>query len=141
MTCELLRARSPIADKITMTGAVDAVTGEQLRNVAHVFTAHNCTGPITNQEEAFGVSIVEAMAAGLPIVSARNGSLPEIVDHGVNGYLVDPGNVDEHAQALLTLYENPSLRASMGHESWSRARQHFTIQDEIRSLQRILEMT
>ncbi|MCH8923254.1 MAG: glycosyltransferase, partial [Planctomycetes bacterium] len=72
------------------------VTGERLRAEADIFTAHNCTGPITRQEEAFGVSIVEAMAAGLPVVSGRSGSLPEIVEDRVDGILVEPGDREAH---------------------------------------------
>src|SRR5690606_33177261 len=76
--CEQLRAVSPFAHCIQLLGSVDEPTAERLRTEADIFTAHNRKGPYTNQEEAFGVSFVEAMAAALPIVSGANGSLPEL---------------------------------------------------------------
>ena len=68
-TCELAKARSSFRDRIDLLGSLDASGVQRLLATADIFTAHNCTGPITRQEEAFGVSIVEAMGAGVPVVS------------------------------------------------------------------------
>jgi len=138
LTCEILRAHSPYADRIKMLGAVDRQTGEQLRKEADVFCAHNCMGPITLQEEAFGVSIVEAMAAGLPVVSARSGSLPEVLEDGKQGILVEPGDVKAQAEAFIRLANDPSLREQMGRSGWERARKLFSIEQEIARLREII---
>ena len=138
--CELLRARSAYRERITLLGAADAEAVETLLGQADVFTAHNCTGPFTNQEEAFGVSVVEAMAAGLPIVSGRSGSLPEIVEDEVQGILVEPGDVDAHAEAFLRLAASPETRNRMGQNGWQRAGKMFTIEQEIAKLRRILSL-
>lgn len=136
--CETLRAASPHAERIELLGAVSGETGAELRRQSNVFTAHNQLGPISRQEEAFGVSVVEAMAEGLPIVSGRSGSLPEIVDHGVHGLLVEPGDVEAHARAFLDLAADPDLRSRMGHEGWHRARERFSLEEETRTLRRLL---
>ena len=114
--------------------------GEALRQKADIFTAHNCTGPITGQEEAFGVSIVEAMAGGLPIVNALNGSIPELVEDGKEAILFDPGDIEAHAAALVSLGSDPNRRQVMGIRGWQRARNHFSIQSETRRLCEILEI-
>jgi glycosyltransferase involved in cell wall biosynthesis len=88
-TCELLRARSPFAARIELTGAVDERKGEELRRRACIFTAHNCQGALTRQTEAFGVAFIEAMAAGLPIVTGRSGGITETVRDGTACERVD----------------------------------------------------
>ncbi len=140
MTCRLLKARCAYPEEIEMLGAVDAAVVRTLLGQADIFTAHNCTGPITGQEEAFGVSIVEAMATGLPIVSGNSGSLPEVVRDGMDGILVNPGDVDAHANALLQLAASPEMRNSMGAQGWQRALSMFGLEQELQTLRRILSL-
>jgi glycosyltransferase involved in cell wall biosynthesis len=49
--------------------------------------------------EAFGRTIVEAYAAGVPVVASRIGALPEVVEEGVTGLLAEPGDPDSWAEA------------------------------------------
>lgn len=137
-TCELLRARSQWRDRINILGAVDKETGHRLRMESDIFTAHSCTGSVTRQEEAFGVAFVEAMAAGLPVVTGRSGGLPEIIESGTHGILFNPGNVEEHAQGLLSLTNNPEMRERLGVAAKQRVRESFTLEREIRRLKEIL---
>lgn len=64
--------------------------------------------------EGLGVSLLQAAAAGVPIVGARAGGIPEIVRDGVNGYLVEPGNVEQLYDAVSKLLENPVLAQQFG---------------------------
>jgi glycosyltransferase involved in cell wall biosynthesis len=136
--CTALREKSACRDRIELLGAVDGQAGENLRRQAHIFTAHNQLGPQSRQEEAFGVSIVEAMAAGIPVVSGRNGSLPEVVEDGKQGILVTPGDLEAHAAAFLRLAEDSALRWRMGESGWHRARELFTLEQELKNLRQIL---
>ncbi len=113
-TCELLRRRSRFADRIRLLGAVDAATGARLRAESDLFTAHNCRGPLTGQEESFGVAVVEALGAGLPVITGRSGGVCETVQSGVSGLLFEPGDVEAHAAALLALARDPERRARYG---------------------------
>lgn len=137
-TCELLRRHSPHAKRIRLLGPVDEETGLRLRTRADIFTAHNCVGPLTRQEEAFGVSIIEAMAASLPVVTGRSGGVCESVVHGETGILFDPGDVDAHADALTHLARDSDLRQRMGRAAQARVRAHFTCEQEHAALLRIL---
>jgi glycosyltransferase involved in cell wall biosynthesis len=76
--------------------------------------------------EPFGIPVIEAMAAGLPVVASRGGAFPEIVEDGVTGFLVDRGDVDGLAAALGRLLADPALRARMGAAGRSRVEKHFT---------------
>lgn len=140
VTCEIMRKRSRFSERIKLLGAVDRKTAENLYKRADIFTAHNCTGIISGQEETFGVSVVEAMAAGLPVVSGRNGSLMETVIDGKTGFLVEPGDIEAHADAFLRLEADATLRREMGFACWQRAKECFSAEQERTTLLEILQL-
>lgn len=81
--------------------------------------------------DTLGNVAFEAMASGVPVVGANAGGIPDIVDPGVNGYLVDPGNATEFTARLDHVLTNPAHReelsrnalASADGQSWNRATQ------------------
>lgn len=74
---------------------------------AHVFC-------LPTLDEGLGVSLLEAMASGLAVVSTRLMGVPEVVRDGEAGFLVSPGRADELAEALRRLAQAPRLRAELG---------------------------
>ena len=70
--------------------------------------------PSTTMAESFGIVNLEAMASGIPIVASNLGGIPDIVKHGVNGLLAEPGNDQNLADALSYLLKNEKLRNKMG---------------------------
>ena len=79
--------------------------------------------------ESFGMSALEAMACGIPVVATRNGAVPEVVIDGVTGTIVEPGDVDALADALVTYADAPELRRGHGEASRQRAAECFNIDD------------
>lgn len=65
-------------------------------------------------EESFGLVAAEAMAHGIPVIAARTGALPEIVEDGDTGLLFSPGNAVELAARLRELWDAPERRRQMG---------------------------
>jgi glycosyltransferase involved in cell wall biosynthesis len=61
-------------------------------------------------EEPFGFSVVEAMACGTPVVAFRRGSMPELIDHGTTGLLVDDMEQAVAAVALAAELDRPQIR-------------------------------
>jgi glycosyltransferase involved in cell wall biosynthesis len=70
--------------------------------------------------------IVEAMAAGLPIISTDRGAIVESVVDGKNGFIVEPNRPDQIAEKIKFLIEEPGIRKSMGQESRNHYIAHFT---------------
>lgn len=71
--------------------------------------------------EAYGIALAEAMWAGLPIVASRGGSVPEMVTHGVEGLLYEPGDVFGLKEHLTRLLDDEHLRVEMGSAARSKA--------------------
>lgn len=80
---------------------------------------------LSSVSEGFPNSLVEAMAAGRPIVATRVGGVPDAVRDGENGILVAPGDPTAFASAIATLLADPERAARMGHAGSVRARAEF----------------
>jgi len=66
--------------------------------------------------EALGLALQEAMFLGCPAIGSRVGGIPELIEHGKTGLLVEPGQTAELAQALETLMSDPALRDKLGRQ-------------------------
>lgn len=81
------------------------------------------------------LSVLEAMADGLPILASRIGGLPEMVGHGENGLLIEPGNVTAWAEALREFAGTPEdVRSQLAEESRNRVTQRFSWNRHLESL-------
>jgi glycosyltransferase involved in cell wall biosynthesis len=88
--------------------------------------------------EGMPMSVIEAMAAGKPVVATFVGSLPQIITNET-GFLIAPGDRQTLAKVLAVLIENRELRQSMGREAVIRARKSFSVQTMADSYFRIYE--
>jgi glycosyltransferase involved in cell wall biosynthesis len=79
--------------------------------------------------EVFGLVMLEAMAAGLPVIASKfAGGAIDLVEHGANGFLVDPRDAREMASQVAVLARDADLRRRMGLESRRRALELFTME-------------
>ncbi len=138
--CDALAHRSKWGRDIKLYGALPSEQAMKILADADIFSAHNKRSLRTQQEEAFGVAVIEAMAYGVPVVTGRSGGVTETVQHGVTGLLVKPGDVAEHAESLVALYRSPGLRGRMGRAGRCRAEAKFDTRVERRRLQSILNL-
>ena len=75
--------------------------------------------------ETFGISVIEAMAFGLPVVATNVGGLPEVVQDGVTGILVPPKDPNALADAIVRLLRDPELRKRLGNAGRERVLSEF----------------
>lgn len=112
-----LRVRRRLArlrDRVVVHGVVPRERVAALYRDADVFV-------MPSSKEPYGTVYGEAMAAGLPVVGWRAGNLPYLARDGIEGAVVDPGDVDALARALQTLADDDGLRAAMARAARERA--------------------
>jgi glycosyltransferase involved in cell wall biosynthesis len=89
--------------------------------------------------EGFGIAIVEAMAAGRPVVASNTGGIPEIVADGDTGLLVPPGNPTALAEAIASLLSDPARARAMGARGRQRVRERFLVETAVQRHQKLYE--
>ena len=85
--------------------------------------------------EPFGLVAAEAGAWGIPVVATHRGGLPEIVEHGETGYLVEPEPPKALADCLGDLVQSPEQRMEMGRAAHTRIRRHFSTEQMVDRLE------
>lgn len=88
-----------------------------------------------SQKEDFGIVIIEAMGAGVPVVAWRSGGPTDIVVDGRTGFLAKPFSIDDFAQKTLNLLKDKPLRQKMGLASWQRVKDHFSWEKHLNILE------
>jgi glycosyltransferase involved in cell wall biosynthesis len=84
--------------------------------------------------EGFGLVLLEAMAAGRPVVASRVGPIPEVVVDGKTGLLVEPGDSDALGTALIELLEQPGRASAMGQAGRQRVRTVFGLDQMVEQI-------
>jgi glycosyltransferase involved in cell wall biosynthesis len=107
---------------------------QELLKECDVFVQHSVINSSTGDEEGFPVVILEAMAAGLPIVSTIHAGIPEAVVDGLTGYLVQERDVQAMAERMVDLASKYERRLAMGMKGSERVKAEFTWDRERRSL-------
>ena len=83
--------------------------------------------PTFLKEETWGLVILEAMQCGLPVISTREGAIPDIIDEGITGFLVEKQRPEIIASKMALLINNPELRQSMGQKGREKFLQKYTL--------------
>jgi glycosyltransferase involved in cell wall biosynthesis len=96
-----------IANHVTVVGLVSRDVLLEAYAACDVFV-------LPSHYESFGLAIVEAMAAGKPVVSSRIGGIPYVVEDGSSGFLIEPGDERDLFQKIMSLLVNEQLRTRLG---------------------------
>jgi len=120
-----LTHRLHLDEQVTFTGYVPAEELPSLLNSADLFA-------MPSPQELQSIATLEAMATGRPILAANARALPELVAHGVNGYLFRPDDPQDAALWMARLLDERDRWPAMGQASLERARAH-SLENTIRS--------
>ncbi|MBU1862135.1 MAG: glycosyltransferase family 4 protein [Candidatus Omnitrophica bacterium] len=121
-----LARKLDIEDKLVFTGKVEDV--DVVLELIDIFVLPSVSS------EGFGLAVLEAMAAGKPIIVSNLGGVYALVKEGVNGWLLPPGDISALATAINRLIEDPTLLKSMGENSRQIAREVFSIEKMTESI-------
>jgi N-acetyl-alpha-D-glucosaminyl L-malate synthase BshA len=80
---------------------------------------------LPSSQESFGLAALEAMACEVPVVASRVGGLPEVIEHGISGFLHPPEAIDEMAASALAILTDDDLHARIGVAACRRVREEF----------------
>jgi glycosyltransferase involved in cell wall biosynthesis len=104
---EVEAALQRISDRVTWLGQMEGESLPALYAASDLYV-----WPSVN--EAYGMALLEAAAAGLPIVAGRTGGVPDIVADAITGLLTTPGDASAFAQAVAELLDDPARRRALG---------------------------
>jgi mannosyltransferase len=116
-------AAAGLTSRIVMTGELDI---EEVQRWYRRLTIY----AFTSRNEGFGLTLIEAMAAGAALVAARAGAAELVVEDGASGVLVPPGDADALAAALEPLMRDPAAAAAMGARGRERVVAAFSLDAE-----------
>ena len=110
-----------VGNQLTFVGEITDNHKEKLLIESDVFV-------LPSYAEGQPLAILEAMCAGLPIISTNVGSIPEIVEDGKNGFIIEPGNIEKLADKISLLIENKVLAKNISDHNYISARELYNIE-------------
>jgi glycosyltransferase involved in cell wall biosynthesis len=93
---------------------------------------------LASEQESFGRTLIEGMAAGKPIVATRSGGPEEIVVHGETGFLVPVGDARAMAHSVCLLLDDPTTRKVFGESGRQRVENQFTLEEAVRGVENVI---
>lgn len=119
-----------LQDKIKLMGWISGDKKEEVLKTSDIYI-------LPSYNEGLPMSILEAMAVGLPVISTPVGGIPEAVENDVNGFLIQVGDYAALAEKISLLACDKALRVQMGLRSYEIAKEKFDIKIVIEQLRRI----
>ena len=119
-----------IAGAVSLPGWIGGAQKEALLGRAGIYV-------LPSHNEGLPMSVLEAMARGLPVITTRVGGIPELVTDGVDGLLIDAGDQTALADALRRLFDDPALRERIGAAARARIAAEYSDTAVLPMLRRI----
>ena len=130
-------ARAAIAARVEDAGLSDRVTLAGHREDVAAVLREADFFVLPSLSEAFPNSVIEAMAAALPIVASDVGGIPELVTHGRTGILVPPGRDDVLADALVALARDPDSARALGRRARAEVTPRYSFDRMVQAFERL----
>lgn len=139
-TTEQWIAGHGLSDRVRLLGALPQHEVARLMGEADIFVFPSIIA-VDGQMDGIPVSLMEAMAAGKPVVGSAISGIPELVKHEINGLLVDAAYPQRIESAIRRLIEDPALRARLGDAGQQTVRQQFDVRRTTAALVALLDRT
>lgn len=125
---------------IEFPGAVSHTQVQHLFGQSFCFVQHSIEA-IDGDSEGTPVAILEAQAAGLPVISTLHAGIPDVVINGETGFLVEEKAVEQMAEKMLLLYQNRILAADMGARAKNHIKTNFSMDKHINKINQLITNT
>lgn len=109
------------------------------KDVYDVFSSLDLVVHASTSPEPFGRVIIEAMALGRPVIATALGGPLEIIRHGHNGFLIEPGDPVALAETIITLVSDKKERVRIGRNAIAQVNEHFRQEDAVRKIETIYD--
>lgn len=129
-----------LTDRVRFAGHVPHLGSDFLQYYwnADVFVHFSTTQP-GNDKEGIPGTIVEAMAAGLPVIATQHAGIPEVITNGNHGILLEERDVNGITTSLIDLFESEELRRALGQAAAQRALKNLDVRTKTRDLERVYD--
>jgi glycosyltransferase involved in cell wall biosynthesis len=108
-----------LEDKIIFTGFIEDI--KRIFSIIDIFV-------LTSLWEGFPLTICEAMASFVPVVSTRVGGVPEMIEHSITGLLTEPGNIEQLQDAIGKLIRDKELSNRLAHAARKKVEETFSLE-------------
>lgn len=125
-------AANDLADRILFPGEVPVHEIAGWYKLLSLFVA-------PQRWEGFGLTPLEAMGCGVPVVATKVGAFPEIVNDGINGKLIEPGHIKQMVKAVEIYINNPQLTTKHGKNALAHVHEFFPIEREAEEILKVYE--
>lgn len=137
--CQILVKALGIEKKVAFLGVLPPEEVQWEMSRATVFVQHSLTTPINSDKEGTPVSVMEAMATGMPIVSTKHAGILDLIENEVNGILVDEYAYLEMAKQMIRLAQDKELRNFLGKNAANSIRNNALIMENSAILASLVE--
>jgi colanic acid/amylovoran biosynthesis glycosyltransferase len=127
-----------LGGKIFLTGVLNQDQIKSLMRKVRCFVQHSVTAS-SGDMEGSPVTIIEASASGLPVVSTRHAGIKEAVIEGVTGFLVDEYDIDGMADKMIEVVSSPERALSMGKAGRLHILKNYAVEDQVRKIDQIIQ--
>jgi len=127
-----------LCDVVELIGAVSHDKIPELLTTADLFVLP-CIIAVNGDRDGIPVSLMEAMALGVPVISTKLTGIPELIEHNQSGLLVPPKNSKQLAETIAFLIDNPERRKKFSQNARERILKDFNLQKNVSKLKSIFE--
>ena len=122
-----------LENNIELCGNISQSRLENIFRKSDIFVLP-CIITKNGDRDGIPVALMEAMSMEIPVISTDVSGIPELIDDGINGLLVNEKNVDELTDAILAVYNSAILRKRLGKSGREKIKKYFNLEKEVKKL-------
>ncbi|TDP00880.1 glycosyltransferase [Flavobacterium sp. 245] len=127
-----------LEDAVLLPGILNQKQFVEYLSTGLAFVQHSVTA-FNGDQEGTPVAILEASAAGLPVISTQHAGIPDVIINGETGFLVEEHDVDGMAEKMILLLENKILAQTLGRNGKERIKNNFTLKRHLNVIDDLIE--